>query len=78
MATMNVSLPDQMKSWAEKQSDNGRYQNVSDYIRDLIRKDQQNHEAMAAFQNAIDEGLQSGTPRAFDREEFKVRMRQKS
>ncbi|UXN04976.1 MULTISPECIES: type II toxin-antitoxin system ParD family antitoxin [unclassified Bartonella] len=77
MATMNVSLPDQMKNWAEKQSDNGRYQNVSDYIRDLIRKDQQHQIATQAFQSAIDEGLQSGTPKAFDKLAFKQRMRQK-
>ena len=76
MATMNVSLPEQMKSWAEKQSDNGRYQNVSDYIRDLIRKDQQSHAATQIFQNAIDEGLKSGAPKAFDKAAFKARMRQ--
>ena len=37
---MNVSLPDQMKSWVEDQTRDGRYRNVSDYVRDLIREDQ--------------------------------------
>lgn len=40
MATMNVSLPDQMKTWVEAQAKDGRYSNASDYVRDLIRRDQ--------------------------------------
>ena len=41
MATMNVSLPDQMKEWVEAQTASGRYGNASDYVRDLIRRDQE-------------------------------------
>jgi len=40
MATMNVSLPDPMKEWVEKQIGGGLYSNASDYVRDLIRQDQ--------------------------------------
>lgn len=40
MATMNVSLPDPMKDWVEAQAQTGRYSNASDYVRDLIRRDQ--------------------------------------
>lgn len=40
MATMNVSLPDAMKDWVESQTRTGRYGNASDYVRDLIRRDQ--------------------------------------
>ena len=40
MATMNVSLPDTLKDWVEAQAETGRYANASDYVRDLIRKDQ--------------------------------------
>jgi len=39
-ATMNISLPDQMKDWVERQTEGGRYSNSSDYVRDLIRRDQ--------------------------------------
>lgn len=35
MATMNVSLPDQLKAWVEAQAETGRYSNASDYVRDL-------------------------------------------
>ncbi|WP_226783122.1 type II toxin-antitoxin system ParD family antitoxin [Oceaniglobus trochenteri] len=61
MATMNVSLPDPMKSWVERQSLEGRYANSSDYVRDLIRRDQVRAEAIARMQSLVDEGLASGT-----------------
>ena len=60
MATMNVSLPDQMKAWVETQANSGRYGNASDYVRDLIRRDQERQDAIASIQNAIDEGIRSG------------------
>jgi antitoxin ParD1/3/4 len=41
MATMNISLPDRMKEWVESRSEDGRYANSSDYVRDLIRRDQE-------------------------------------
>ena len=70
MATMNVSLPDPMKEWAEKQSRSGRYSNTSDYVRDLIRRDQERQQAIAALQQAVDQGLASGLPEPFDAEAF--------
>jgi len=60
MATMNVSLPDQMKAWVETQADSGRYGNASDYVRDLIRRDQERQEKIAEFQRLVDEGIASG------------------
>ena len=77
MATMNVSLPDPMKAWVERQAESGRYGNASDYIRDLIRKDQERQEAKAALQAAISEGAESGPPQPFDPVAFKLRMREK-
>ena len=55
MATMNISLPDQMKLWVEAQSANGRYSNSSDYVRDLIRREQVKAEKIAHWQVLIDE-----------------------
>ncbi|MDO1584651.1 type II toxin-antitoxin system ParD family antitoxin [Rhizobium oryzicola] len=60
MATMNVSIPDQMKDWVEAQSRSGRYSNSSDYVRDLIRRDQERIERIQSMQRLVDEGLQSG------------------
>ncbi|MEO9862576.1 MAG: type II toxin-antitoxin system ParD family antitoxin [Yoonia sp.] len=70
MATMNVSLPDPMKSWAEHRTKGGRYSNVSDYVRDLIRKDQEQHAAIVELQAVVDDGLNSGPATPFDMASF--------
>ncbi len=76
MATMNISLPDPMKAWAERQAETGRYANTSDYIRDLIRHDQERQAAIAELQAQIDEGLASGPAAPFDVEAFLARKRE--
>ncbi|MAC77313.1 MAG: type II toxin-antitoxin system ParD family antitoxin [Rhodobacteraceae bacterium] len=75
MGTMNISLPDPMKAWAESQAKSGRYANTSDYVRDLIRRDRARSEAIAELQSALDAGLASGPAEPFDRDAFKARMR---
>jgi len=60
MATMNISLPDQMKAWVEEQTKDGRYANSSDVVRDLIRREQIRAEKIAHWQRLIDEGRASG------------------
>ncbi len=60
MATMNVSLPDAMKAWVEGQADSGRYSNASDYVRDLIRRDQERADKIGALQRLVDEAEESG------------------
>lgn len=77
MATMNVSLPDQMKSWVEDQTKDGRYANASDYVRDLIRKDRERAEAVQYLREAIREGRESGPAEPFDMDEFLAEAREK-
>ena len=60
MATMNVSLPEAMKSWVEAQARSGRYSNASDYVRDLVRRDQERAQKIAELQALISEGIESG------------------
>lgn len=60
MATMNVSLPDPMKEWVDSQTRTGRYSNASDYVRDLIRRDQERTDKLAELQRLVAEGLESG------------------
>ena len=60
MATMNVSLPNPMKDWVESQVQTGQYSNASDYVRDLIRQDQQDREHIELLQSAISKGVKSG------------------
>jgi antitoxin ParD1/3/4 len=67
MAQMNVSLPEGLKSWAERRVAEGRYSSTSDYVRDLIRRDEEQEEKRLRLQAAIDEGLASGVS---DRDPF--------
>ncbi len=77
MATMNVSLPSPMKEWIETRLEDGKFSNTSDYVRHLIRKDQERTDAIKTLQHAITEGEQSGEPEPFDFDDFKLRMRKK-
>ena len=72
MATMNVSLPDQMKAWVEEQARGGRYGNASDYVRDLIRRDERRQRALAEMRALVEEGIASGPARPFDPEAFRA------
>ncbi len=60
MATMNVSVPDSLKDWAEGRNQAGYFANTSDYVRDLIRKDKERAEKITAMQRLIDEAEASG------------------
>ena len=40
MASMNISVPDSMREWVQSRIESGEYASVSDYVRDLIRRDQ--------------------------------------
>lgn len=57
MATLNISMPDPMREWIDKQVAAGEYANASDYIRDLIRHDQRERETLKL---ALIEGEKSG------------------
>lgn len=60
MTTMNISLPEAMKRWVERQARGGRYGNASDYVRDLIRRDQEREGKIAHMQSLVDEAIASG------------------
>ena len=40
MSTMNVSLPDELKAFVDERVDDGGFGSTSEYVRDLIRRDQ--------------------------------------
>ena len=67
MATMNISLPDQMKEWIEECVQSGRYANASDYVRDLIRRD---HIKLVELRQALIEGENSGPSTGLDIDAF--------
>ncbi|WP_347989301.1 type II toxin-antitoxin system ParD family antitoxin [Methylomonas sp. AM2-LC] len=79
MATMNISIPDPMKDWVQSQVDTGAYSNTSDYVRDLIRQDQNHRSKLEALQAAITVGIESGiSNKSFDQIIEQVRHKLKS
>ncbi|MEO8327493.1 MAG: type II toxin-antitoxin system ParD family antitoxin [Nitrospirota bacterium] len=60
MAKMNVSVPDPMKDWVQGQIETGKYSNASDYVRNLIRRDQ---EKIEVLRKTLLEGVRSGVSR---------------
>lgn len=76
MATMNISLPEPMKRWVEAQAEDGRYSNSSDYVRDLIRRDQVRLDKIANMQRLVDEARAEGTdPRSWEEITSDIRER---
>jgi antitoxin ParD1/3/4 len=61
MASLNFSLPDPMREWVEAQVAGGAYGNVSEYMRELIRRDQR-EQAQRRLEELLLAGLQSGGP----------------
>jgi antitoxin ParD1/3/4 len=61
MASMNVSLPDPMRDWVQQRIEAGDYASVSDYVRDLIRRDQIDMDERSALIAALMVGERSGT-----------------
>ena len=78
MATMNISLPDPMRDWVETQIKTGQYANNSDYLRDLIRKDQRNSEKLKTLQEAITRGFESGSAGKHDIQTIKQKARKQA
>ncbi len=60
MATLNISLPEEMLWWINEKVKTGKYANASDYIRDLVRR---NPSECDAINLALIEGELSGSSR---------------
>jgi len=52
-----ITLTDKQDEWIKTQISNGDYTNDSEYVRDLIRRDQEKFRVLRA---AVEEGLASG------------------
>lgn len=70
-----ITLTDQQDNWIKAQISAGHYANDSEYIRDLIRREQERSAEIEAIRAALIEGEVSGEPRRFDPASFKQRMR---
>jgi antitoxin ParD1/3/4 len=70
MQSMNISLPDPLKSFVDRQVETGRYSSVSEYVRELIRADER-RKAEEALEAKLLEGLRSAE-REFSPEDWKA------
>jgi antitoxin ParD1/3/4 len=61
MNTMNIAIPKQLKSFVQRQVERRGYSSVSEYVRDLIRGDQE-RQAIAMLEAEYLKGLESGPP----------------
>ena len=62
MVNLNVSLTEAQRDWVEAQVKAGRYGNLSEYVRDLIRADQ-SRIAERRLEELLLQGLKSGPSR---------------
>ena len=60
---MSFALPETMRHYIDTRVASGHYGNTSEYIRDLIRKDQE-EQAVQRLRGLIEEGLASGPAEA--------------
>lgn len=76
MSTMRktITLTEQQDGWIKAQILAGHYTNDSEYIRDLIRREQERSAQTDALRAALIEGENSGAPQPFDVQAFKQRM----
>ena len=72
-----ITVTDQQDSWIKAQIAEGGFTNDSEYIRDLIRRDQASKADIDVIRAALIEGEQSGVPQPFDGDAFKQEMRAK-
>ena len=69
MATMNVSLPDEMKTFVESQAAKEGFGTVSEYLRSVIR-DLQKRQAKQDLEAKLREALLSGPAEPMTREDW--------
>jgi antitoxin ParD1/3/4 len=69
MATMNVSLPDEMKVFVETQAAKEGFGTVSEYLRSVIR-DLQKRQAKQELEAKLREALLSGPAEPMTREDW--------
>lgn len=72
MARLTISMPDDMSEYVNAQIETGKYDNVSEYMRDLIRHEQERKKAAfkrvrARLERSAKSGESVPIEQAFDR-----------
>lgn len=66
MHRKTITLTQQQNDWVKGQIESGHFGNDSEYIRDLIRRDQQSKERLATLRQVLVEGESGGKPKPLD------------
>jgi antitoxin ParD1/3/4 len=77
MHRKTITLTEQQDDWVKGQIESGHFGNDSEYIRDLIRRDQQAKERLAMLRQALTEGESSGKPKPLDISSIKAAGRKR-
>ncbi len=69
MSQLTISMPPTLRQWIEARVAEGRYSSASDYVRDLVRRDQEtamveNDWLRAALADGLASGVLAETPNA--------------
>ena len=65
--TMSFALPEALRNYVNQRVASGQYGNTSEYLRELIRRDQE-EQAKKRLRELIEEGLSSGPARALTKD----------
>jgi len=60
-STMNIALPEPLRAYVAGRVESGQYGNTSEFVRELIRKDQREQRVLR-LRALVEEGFLSGTP----------------
>lgn len=80
MDTERIIIPDDLKAFVQSQIDAGNFRDAADYVRYLIRADQENCRMLEEYASdsrvgdLIAEGLASGDSRALDLESVRKEL----
>lgn len=66
-----ITITEHQNLWIKSKIVAGDFTNDSEYIRDLIRRDQAGFKEIEAISSALEKGEFSGEPRPFDGDQFK-------
>lgn len=69
-----ITVTDQQDEWIKNQIQSGRFTNDSEYIRTLLRQDQELNSYNDAIRKALIEGEESGEAKPLNANEFKAKM----
>ena len=69
MKSINISLPDTMRDYIEKQVADGGYSTISEYFRELVRQDQKRRDK-ERLETLLLEGLNSGNATPLTEEDW--------